>query len=135
MISIGRYTGTIIENGVGTTMGGKVFARVMFDINGDIIDCKIWLTDKCLHSGIAQKQLARCGFDYNVRELSELGNSRLLAGNKVPVVIAENEYQGKTSLQCNIDMDSVDKDQLRKIQETLRKINFDPDIPEDDIPF
>ena len=137
MISIGRYIGVITENGISTTMNGKMYANIIFQIEGDLTDCRIWLTDKCLYSGVAQKQLLKCGFDYNKRELSELGESRLLAGNKVAVIIAENEYNGKTSLQCNIDMGSVDKDQLKKVQDALRKVKVEDEsaITDEDIPF
>jgi len=140
MIAIGRYQGTIKENSLKATMGGKAYVNIVVDINGDLMDCKIWLTNKCIHSGQAQAQLMKCGFDYDKRELSEIeADSKLLAGIRIPVSVTENEYNGQTSLQCNIELNSVDSGQVSKLQEMLRKqkpVDKDgPTITDEDIPF
>lgn len=137
-ISIGRYQGKIKEHSIRSTPNGKMYANFVMDINGDLIDCRVWLTDKTIHSGIAQTQLLKCGFDYESRDLDELDNQHLLAGRMVPVSIAPNEYNGQTSLQCNIELDSVTKDQTKKVQDLLRKAKVSAQAPlpmDEDIPF
>jgi len=67
-------------------------------------------------------------------------NHNLLNGVRVPITVSENEYNGNTSLQCNIDLGNVEKSQIEKLQESLRakkvtKENPDAGISDEDIPF
>ena len=137
MISVGRYTGTITENTVKATPKGSPYVNLIVEITGDLIDCPIWLTDKMIHSGKAQKQLQFCGFDYESQDMLLLQEKpKLLAGRKIPVGISEDTYNGQTRLQCQIVMDSVNKDQLAKIQDALRKKKpVEDPIDDNDIPF
>lgn len=142
MLSIGRFTATIVENGVGSSNSGKMYISFLMQIDQDQIDCKIWLTPKAMQ--MARKSLSVCGFDIDKRNLQELiDKPKLLAGKVVPVSISDNEYNGNHSLQCNIELNSPAKDQLSQVQAALRAAGKKQDkeetgessITDDDIPF
>lgn len=135
MIGIGHYRATIKEHSLGATPTGTMYVNLVLQIGDDLMDCRIWLTNKTIHSGLAQRQLAKCGFEYNTNELESLQRERdLLKGIVIPISVAENEYHGRTTLQCNIDLDSVTSEQVNKVQDLLRKVKAAPE-EEDDIPF
>jgi hypothetical protein len=140
MLGIGHYTATIVENSVKTSGTGSTYISLLLQIDEDMTDCKIYLTDKTINKRVAQKQLAKCGFDYDRDSLSLLSdNPKLLEGIKVPVVLEENEYRGQVRLQCNIDIESVkpaSKEDMSKLQELLRAKKVEKDkITDEDIPF
>lgn len=136
MLSVGRYTATIVDNDLKTTAKGSMCASLLMQIGEDQIECRVWLTSKTIRSGMAHNQLSRCGFDYAKTSLSELqANHKLLSGTKVPVIVETNEYNGQTNLQCSIDTNSVSAEQVSKVDSLLRSVTPKEGNSEDDEPL
>jgi hypothetical protein len=139
MIEEGRYEGTIIENALRITYGGTMYADLLIQIGEDQMHSRIWLSYKALKH--AKPSLLRCGFDIDKRDLEELNQSKLLHGVKIPVVVEEREFNGKTELQCSIDSSpKLEPAQIKKMQDALRKVKLDAKeepfkATDDDIPF
>lgn len=141
MIEIGKYTATILENSIATSNGGSTYVGLLVKIGEDMTDIKIYLTPKAIKSGFSQRQLLKCGFDCDKQNLADLeDNPKKLAGIEIPVTISENEYNGRTELQCSVNLGNTEKSEIQKLQDFLRKPRAkskadEAEITDDDLPF
>lgn len=145
MIEEGKYLATILSHSIQMSQSGKMFVELRLQIDEDTTTAKIWMTHAA--TNMAKLQLRACGFDIHTQNLQDLENNHeFLKGKKVPVSIDENEYNGKVSLQCNIDgTPPVVKSDIEKMQEAMRKskpkekkarpVTDDDPVTDEDIPF
>lgn len=99
-LEMGKYAATIRENTV-TTLGGKEVVRLTVETDdGEETDVLVWMTKASM--SIARQSLKLCGFDPEKHTVEDMFvNPKLLAGNKVTIIM--EDYQGKlrASLMLN----------------------------------
>jgi hypothetical protein len=131
MIPIGIYEQQgIVSNGIEATQSGKEFIRLDFEINGEPICAKIWLTDKAM--GMARQQLRLLGLDPDTIDLNDLiDKPNMLTGVKADVMVEHDEQYG---VQASLVMNRVDKTRAKSLTQRLRaakskKDDTPPKIP------
>lgn len=124
MIGLGETKGTVVRHYVGATDNGSPYVAVVIRPRGEeeTITARVYLTTKALR--MAERQLAQCGFDIHGQEIQDLEDSpELLAGREVNVNIYESEYQGRTSVKCDIVIPrvTIDRAKLSELTEKMRQ--------------
>jgi hypothetical protein len=130
-MNTGQHEATIVSNDIRAAGTGAEFVYLLLDIGGDRIAAQVWLTKKAIN--MAKHQLRACGFDTASEGLSILKeNHGHLAGKKVKVEVAEEEYQGKVTLKARILTGEVTKKRISEIDALFKSKEV---ADEDDIPF
>lgn len=129
----GDHKATIVQNDIRAAGSGTEFVYVLLDIEGEPIAAQIWLTKKAMN--MARAQLRACGFDPASEPLARLKENRShLAGRKVDVEVAPEEYKGQVSLKARIKTSDVTKARIEELQAAMMA-KGDPGDETDDIPF
>ena len=138
----GNYIGRIIEHGSDVSNKGLPLLWFSVDLifrlddeghpqvfhQEDAVTCRLYLeggTEEKTETALrmARATLKLCGFDPDVRALSDLDSDpRLLARNEIPIRVSEREYNGRffTNFDIAVPRGGIGKERGKTLTDRLR---------------
>jgi len=145
-MGVGHHVGKITATALGNTNSGKPYLAIsMVNADSEFATAYLYFSQNALKW--TNKQLLACGFEG--KNVADLHDSQVLVGNKVEFDVAEEEYDGKTSLRVGMLFpeggsgavsNKMTKEEAQAFGATLigriGGASGDPDTPDlGDIPF